>query len=105
MRLSLLLLLGDAAGVLLGQSSANGTSLLGSEVEREILLALVENSELVALRCVDDGQYSGNRLAEIVSVKTSRSTYCFLRFIGLCSCLRLRPRGRAGVSRIRRTFC
>lgn len=68
MSLSLLLLLGDPAGVLLAQSSADGASLLGSEVEREVLLLLVEQAELVSLVGVDDGQDSSDRLAEIVSV-------------------------------------
>lgn len=65
--LSLLLLLGDSAGVLLAQLSADGASLLGSEIEREVLLLLVEQAQLVSLVGVDDGQDSSDRLAEVVS--------------------------------------
>lgn len=64
---SLLLLLGDSAGILLAQSAADGAGLLGSQVEGEILLLLVEETELVALVRVDDGEGAGDGFAEIVS--------------------------------------
>jgi hypothetical protein len=57
---SLLLLLGGSAGVLLAQSSADGTSLLCSEVEREVLLLCVEQAQLVSLVGVDDSEDSGD---------------------------------------------
>lgn len=55
MSLSLLLLLGDAASVLDAESSADGAGLLGSQVEREVLLLGVELAQGVALVGVDDG--------------------------------------------------
>ena len=71
MHLPLLLLLSDSAGVLLAQSPSDGTGLLDSEVERQVLLALVEETELVALVGVDDGQGTGDRFAEVVSMLDS----------------------------------
>lgn len=67
MGLLLLLLLGDSAGILLAQSSSDGTGLLCSEVQREVLLLGVEESQLVSLVGVDDGQDAGNRFAEVMS--------------------------------------
>ena len=60
MGLLLLLLLGDSAGILLAQSSSDGTGLLCSEIQREVLLLGVEESQLVSLVGVDDGQDAGN---------------------------------------------
>jgi hypothetical protein len=40
--LLLLLLLGDEAGFVLGESSTDGTGVLGAEVQRSVFLALVE---------------------------------------------------------------
>lgn len=68
MDLSLLLLLGDAAGVLLAQSATDGTGLLGSEVERKVLLLLVEQAELVSLVGVDDCEDAGNGFPKVVTV-------------------------------------
>lgn len=39
---------------MLGQASSDGTGLFWSEVEREVLLVLVEESELRSLVGVDD---------------------------------------------------
>jgi hypothetical protein len=90
MRLPLLLLLGDSAGILLAQSSADGAGLFRSQIEREILLLLVEEPQLVALVGVDDGQSAGDGFAEIVSrySRVSASPFCaFLSSIsvrGVC---------------------
>lgn len=65
--LPLLLLLGDAAGLILGEGTAQGAGLLGSQVEREVLLLLVEETELVALGGVDDGQDTGDGFADIMA--------------------------------------
>jgi len=54
MGLLLLLLLRNQVGLVLAQASANGASLLWSEVERRVLLVLVEDLELRALVDVDD---------------------------------------------------
>lgn len=69
MDLALSLLLSDEGGLVLGESSADGTGLLGSEVEREVLLVLVEQTQLSALVGVDDGQDTGDRLAEVMAAK------------------------------------
>ena len=62
------LLLGDKVLLVLGHSPADGASLLGAEVERQVLLALVEDAELSALVGVDDGEDAGDRLADVVAV-------------------------------------
>lgn len=69
--LALLGLLKSSGGVLGRKTAADGTSLLGAEVEGEVLLVLVEEAELSALLGVDDGQNAGNRLAEIVAIHPS----------------------------------
>lgn len=45
--LLLLLLLGDEAGFVLGESSTDGTGVLGAEVQRGVFLALVEESAML----------------------------------------------------------
>lgn len=60
--------LGDEAGLVLAQPPADGASLLGSEVEGSVLLALVEEAELLALGGVDDGEGTGDGFAEVVAV-------------------------------------
>jgi len=52
----LLRLLQNLAALVLAQTSSDGASLLGSEVERKVFLSLVEEAELCALVGVDDGQ-------------------------------------------------
>ena len=64
----LLRLLGDDLGLCGAETSADGASLLGSEVERRVLLSLVEKAELLALGCVDDSESAGDRLADVVAV-------------------------------------
>jgi hypothetical protein len=59
----------------LGESATDGAGGLWSEVERSVLLALVEEAELSALVGVDDGQDLGDGLANIVAV-TSQSVLC-----------------------------
>ena len=51
-----LLLLGDERGLVLGESSADGAGLLRPEIERSVLLVLVEEAEVVSLLGVDDGE-------------------------------------------------
>jgi hypothetical protein len=65
--LPLLLLLGDDRSLVLGESSADGAGLLGAEVERSVLLALVEEAELGPLVGVDDGEDLGDTLANVVN--------------------------------------
>lgn len=67
-RVALLGLLKSALGVLGRQTSADGASGLGPQVERLVGLVLVEQAELVALLDVDDGEDAGNGLAEVVAV-------------------------------------
>lgn len=75
MDLLLALLLRLLGGLVLGESAAQGTGVLGSEVEREELLVLVEQAELGALVEVDDGENAGDRLANVVAVKSIVSIY------------------------------
>lgn len=79
MPLLLLLLLGDQVGLVLCQASAHAAGLLGAEVERLVLLALVEDTELGALVGVDDGEDTGNILANVVAAFTGQCPYPFKR--------------------------
>lgn len=44
--------------------------MLGSEIEREVFLFLVEEAELRTLVGVNDGEDFGNRLSDIVAIQT-----------------------------------
>lgn len=66
-RLALLGLGQAAGGILGGQPPADGAGLLRSQVQRQVLLVLVEEAELGALLGVDDGQDAGNRLADVTT--------------------------------------
>lgn len=67
-RRALLGLLQLPRGVLGGQTTTDSTGQLGAEVEGRVLLVLVEQAHVVALLGVDDGQDTGDRLAEVVAV-------------------------------------
>lgn len=67
--MALLGLLQNPRGVLLRQAAADGAGLLGPEVKGQVLLALIEQAELGALLGVDDGEDTGDRLADIVAVR------------------------------------
>ena len=68
-------LLGEEGRLVLGHSPADGTGLLGAEVEGHVLLALVEDAELSALVGVDDGEDASDRLADVVAVTQDASVY------------------------------
>lgn len=51
---------------MLGESSSDGARLLGAEIERRVLLALVEQSELRTLVGVYDGEDASNALPDIM---------------------------------------
>jgi hypothetical protein len=53
----------------LGELAAQLTGELGAEVERHVLLVLVEQTQLGALVGVDDGEDTGDRLADVVATK------------------------------------
>jgi len=74
--MSKLLLLLDSllASFDLGQTAADGTSLLGTEVQGSELLGLVEQTELFALGLVDDSQNASNSLASGTNLLESSST-------------------------------
>ena len=78
--LLLLLLLGDARGILLAQSSADGTGLLCAEVEGKVLLVLVEDAQLRTLVDVDDGQDASDGLADVMAIRQSECQK-------ICSCV------------------
>jgi hypothetical protein len=69
-RLALLGLGQGAGGILGGQPPADGTGLLRSQVQGQVLLVLVEEAELGALLGVDDGQDAGNRLADVTTARS-----------------------------------
>ena len=91
MSLLLLLLLGHALGVLWRQTAADGTGLLRAEVEWQVLLLLVEDSELRSLVDVDDGEDTGNRLANVVAAEFCQSIFL--------------PRKRLSFNPVIRTSC
>lgn len=89
--LLLLLLLGDEGGLVLGQPPADSAGLLWAEVEWQVLLALVEDAELRALVKVDDGEDTGDRLADVVAVKPSMSEnvpFCETQISSVCDFIR-----------------
>jgi len=71
--LALLSLLERSGGILGGKTATDGTGLLGPEVKGKVLLVLVEQTKLSALLGVDDGQDTGDRLAEVVTIKSNMS--------------------------------
>jgi len=52
-----------------GKATTDSTGLLGTEVERHVLLGLVEQTELLPLLGVEDSQSTGDRLADIVATR------------------------------------
>lgn len=78
---SLLRLLQYALAVLLRESSPDGTGLLWSEVERKVLLVLVEETQLSALVGVDDGQDLSDGFADIVAASGQYSLSCVIFII------------------------
>lgn len=71
--LSLAGLLENPRGVLLGQLAADGTGLLRPQVQGKVGLVLVEETELRPLLQVDDGQDTGDRLAQVVAIENPRN--------------------------------
>lgn len=63
---------------MLRESPAHGAGELGPEVERQVLLLLVEQTQLGALVGVDDGQDTGDRLAEVAAAKKTQSAFSLL---------------------------
>lgn len=53
--------------LVLGQPSPDGTGSLDTEIEGQVFLALVEDAQLLTLGSVDDGQDTGDGLANIVA--------------------------------------
>lgn len=74
MCLLLLLFGGLQARFMSGQSPSDGTGLLWAEIKRKILLALVENAELVALLGVDDSENLSDGLAYVMDLSEFRSS-------------------------------
>ena len=64
-------------GTYLGQTSADRTGLLGTEVKGQVLLVLVELPEVLPLLLVHDGQHPRDRLADGVAI--SAIQHQFLR--------------------------
>lgn len=65
--LPLLLFLGNDGVLVLGQPPPDGASLLGSKIERQVLLFRVEETELRPLVLVDDCEDAGDGFAEVVA--------------------------------------
>lgn len=79
MPLPLLLLLRHETRLVLGQSPTLRAGELGPEIERKVLLLLVEDAELMTLVLVDDGEDAGDGFADVVaeySISIFTSTMC-----------------------------
>lgn len=70
--------LGDPRGLVLGHAATQGAGELRAEVEREVFLVLVEQTQLGALVGVDDGEDTGDRLADVAAVRLDGSVSLFL---------------------------
>jgi hypothetical protein len=70
---ALLLTLGGAGSLVLGETATDLTGELGAEVEGKVLLVLVEQTQLSALVGVDDGENASDRLANLGAVDEKRS--------------------------------
>lgn len=66
---------------MLGELSPDGAGLLWAEVQRRVLLALVEDAELLALVEVDDGEDTGDRLADVVTAEEIQCQNQFSFFV------------------------
>lgn len=66
--LALALALGGPGSLELGETAAELTGELGAEVQRDVLLVLVEQTQLSALVGVDDGENASDRLANFGAV-------------------------------------
>jgi hypothetical protein len=71
---SLLGLLQCLFALVLGETSSDGSCLLGSEVEWHVLLSLIEETELCALVCVDDCEDLCDGFSDIVTAKKENIT-------------------------------
>ena len=67
MRLPLLLLLRHPRSLKLRQPPPYSPGLLSAQVEREVLLALIEEAQLRALLSMDVGEDAGDGFAEVVA--------------------------------------
>lgn len=76
---TLALLVGDLSALVLGKTATDLTGELGAEVERKVLLVLVEQTQLSALVGVDDGENASDRLANLAAKKMKKfqSVSCF----------------------------
>lgn len=72
MRLALLRLLQHPPALMFVQPASDGSGLLRSQVERQVLLVLVEQPQLRALVGVYDGEDFGDGFAEVVAGRSVR---------------------------------
>lgn len=68
MHLPLLLLIAHNRRLMLRQPPSHRPRLLGAQVERQVLLVLVEEAELGPLGGVDDGEDAGDGFTEVVAI-------------------------------------
>lgn len=71
--LALALALGGPGSLELGETATELTGELGAEVQRDVLLVLVEQTQLSALVGVDDGENASDRLANVGAVNEKES--------------------------------
>jgi hypothetical protein len=77
---SLLGLLQCLLALVLGETSSDGSCLLGSEIEGHVLLSLVEETELCALVCVDDCEDLCDGFSDIVTARRRKNNPLVLCF-------------------------
>jgi len=81
MRILLLLLFRLQRRLLLCQTTAHGAGELGSEIERHVLLALVEETELGSLVGVDDCEDFGDCFPDIGAANMSDLGQSIIGFV------------------------
>ena len=79
--LLLALALGLQGSLVLGETAAESTGELGAEIERKVLLVLVEETQLSALVGVDDGENASDRLANLAAKMKNSSQHSDLEIL------------------------
>lgn len=72
---TLALLVGGLSALVLGKTATDLTGELGAEIERKVLLVLVEETQLSALVGVDDGENASDRLANLAAKMKNSSQH------------------------------
>lgn len=78
---TLALLVGGLSALVLGKTATDLTGELGAEIERKVLLVLVEETQLSALVGVDDSENASDRLANLAAKMKNSSQHSDLEIL------------------------